>query len=511
MHVHYTRERGRTLSLQLYQRIEDTRLTYRQLDVLSDALTCSQRDTEGRHLESDHIHDPQWRAAMTALPMTEYDRALAVSQMLGSDLIYMDGWQIWDGTAYVRCGEEWPRRAVARYAEMLERTRPTIKNLKDAIVNDIKNRQLPTWGEDVEEVEDEYKGYLKMVKELKSDRGNKNVTSLMQITTHAPYRDASGMGSTLSDFLSVEMTPALVEGLLPGAGLGQMYGESYIGKTFAAVDLACSVASGRSEWLGHKINAPGRGVLYVAAEGGDPIRKMFQGWIAGHHGLDPSGRLTVRDAAAGQGFSLTDPAQYGLDDLKRDYDDLGRPSLIVIDPQADVTGGVDENSKALADALRPLAKWANEAGCFVLLVHHAGKDASKGARGSSAQRAMMDVQIEFTKGNGPDSRVLRFTKVKGERLPDKPFELEFRQSGGLPYLHCVGTAKTAEEEAEAQIFLYRTQILNAIKNGHTSSRAIAEETKIARNRVNEIVQSLTSSGVIHNTGSGTRPRLELVD
>lgn len=495
----------------LYHELEQKRLTYPQLDALGIAALCPARDADGGHSTGEHTCNPDIETLRQTLPQTEYDRASAVSDLIGQDLVYADGWKMWDGAAYVACGEEWPRRAVAAYAEMWDRMDHTIKALITNETNSLNERQPEDFEERIESLQTFYSGgYRKMVKELKSDRGNKSVTSLMQITTQPPYRDASGMGSSLTDFLSVELTPGLVEGLLPGAGLGQMYGESYIGKTFAAVDLACSVASGRSEWLGHKINAPGRGVLYVAAEGGDPIRKMFQGWMAGHHGLDPSGRLTVRDAAAGQGFSLTDPAQYGLEDLKRDYDDLGRPSLIVIDPQADVTGGVDENSKALADALRPLAKWANEVGCFVLLVHHTGKDSSKGARGSSAQKAMMDVQIEFSKGNGPDSRYLRFTKVKGERLPEKPFEMEYRESNGLPYLHCVGTAKTVEEEAEAQIFLYRTQVLNAIKNGCTSLRSISEATKISRPKVTEAVENLKSSGTVRDDGVTGHPKLVVV-
>lgn len=492
----------------LYHEIEQERLSYPLLDNLGMSALCPVRDAEGVHSTGEHTCNPDIETLRQTLPQTEYDRAKAVSDLIGQDLVYADGWKMWDGAAYVACGEEWPRRAVAAYAEMWDRMDHTIKALITNETNSLNERQPEDFEERIESLQTFYSGgYRKMVKELKSDRGNKNVTSLMQITTQPPYRDASGMGSSLSDFLSVELTPGLVEGLLPGAGLGQMYGESYIGKTFAAVDLACSVASGRSEWLGAKINNPGAHVLYVAAEGGDPIRKMFQGWMAGHHGLDPSGRLTVRDAAAGQGFSLTDPAHYGLDDLKRDYAELGSPALIVIDPQADVTGGVDENSKALADALRPLAKWANEVGCLVLLVHHTGKDSSKGARGSSAQRAMMDAQIEFSKGNGPDSRFLRFTKVKGERLPDTPYEMEFRESGGLPYLHCVGTAKSPEEEAEAQIFLYRTQVLNAIKNGVSSARSIAEETKLPRSRVNEVVNLLVTSGQVVNEGNHTRPKL----
>ncbi|OXC87812.1 hypothetical protein BMR85_028390 [Achromobacter sp. KAs 3-5] len=485
----------------IYDDVIERRMSWSYLNSISEALTCGNREADGTHVQSDHMCSPEI-GALEHLPFTEYDRAEQLSDMLGDELIYLDGWKMWDGTEYLACGEEWPRKAVTRYAALLGTIERAVDNLYELARQSAKDRD-----EEVDEYLTHLKdGYKRMMKEVKSDRGIKNIASLMQVTSHPPRRDAGGLGMSLAEFMAVPQTVPLVEGLLPGVGIGQMYGESYIGKTFAAVDLACSVASGRDTWLGQTINNPGRGVLYVAAEGGDPIRKMFQGWKAGHPGLEPDARIRLRDAASGHGFSLTDASVYGVEDLKRDYEAYGSPALIVIDPQADVTQGIDENSKALADALRPLQKFAHEVGCFVLLVHHTGKDASKGARGSSAQRAMMDVQIEFGKGSGKDTRLMTFQKVKGEELPDKPYQLEFRTSNGLPYLHCAGTALSPQEEAEARTFLIDAQVLKSVATEAKSARSISEELKISRAVVTDSVKRLDSESKITNTGSQSHPK-----
>src|SRR5699024_10992484 len=77
--------------------------------------------------------------------------------------------------------------------------------------------------------------------------------------------------------------PWLIKGVLPIGSVASLVGASGAGKSFAAVDIACSVASGQS-WAGHEVREPS-GVVYVSAEGGSGIDKRVIGW-AQHHGLD---------------------------------------------------------------------------------------------------------------------------------------------------------------------------------------------------------------------------------
>src|SRR5690606_13091125 len=72
-------------------------------------------------------------------------------------------------------------------------------------------------------------------------------------------------------------------------------------------------------------------------------------------------------------------------------------SLIVIDTLARSIVGVDENSaKDMGGVIKHLDQLRRATGSTILLVHHTGKDASAGARGSSALRAAMDTELEVT-------------------------------------------------------------------------------------------------------------------
>lgn len=62
------------------------------------------------------------------------------------------------------------------------------------------------------------------------------------------------------EFLSPD---ELVEGLIINGGSSILYGDSNSGKTFLAIDIACSIARGL-DWFGRKTESGV--VLYLAAE-----------------------------------------------------------------------------------------------------------------------------------------------------------------------------------------------------------------------------------------------------
>jgi hypothetical protein len=81
--------------------------------------------------------------------------------------------------------------------------------------------------------------------------------------------------------------------------------------------------------------------------------------------------------------------------------EFGSISLVVVDTLARVMSGGDENTTVdmsqfvgHCDDLRVATK------SHVMVVHHSGKDTSKGARGSSALRAATDTEIEIEAGEG---------------------------------------------------------------------------------------------------------------
>jgi hypothetical protein len=76
-----------------------------------------------------------------------------------------------------------------------------------------------------------------------------------------------------------------------------------------------------------------------------------------------------------------------------------KPVLVIIDTFAHALCGGDENSAqdvgALTSAITALIR---STGACVLVVHHSGKDATKGARGSSAILGALDTEISVNAG-----------------------------------------------------------------------------------------------------------------
>src|SRR5688572_14848212 len=60
-----------------------------------------------------------------------------------------------------------------------------------------------------------------------------------------------------------------------------LYGPSGEGKSFVALSMALTIATGLT-WLGHQVKKGP--VIYVAAEGGRGIRKRVTAWMK-HHGV----------------------------------------------------------------------------------------------------------------------------------------------------------------------------------------------------------------------------------
>ena len=202
-----------------------------------------------------------------------------------------------------------------------------------------------------------------------------------------------------SEFAQGPSPSWLVKRLLPRAGLIILFGQSGSGKSFMALDLAAAVSQG-GEWRGLKVTQ-GR-VVYIVAEGAGDFRSRIQAWQV-QHGRE----LHI-------GLIPATPNLLNLDHALELAKEIGRADLIVVDTFAQVTAGGDENSaKDIGRALEHCAGLHRATGATVLLVHHSGKDESKGARGHSSLKAAADAELEVVRAD--QQRSLCVTKMKGGR------------------------------------------------------------------------------------------------
>jgi phage/plasmid primase-like uncharacterized protein len=183
----------------------------------------------------------------------------------------------------------------------------------------------------------------------------------------------------------------LVKRWLQDKALIMVHGPSGGGKTFVVLDWCLRISSGVTEWGGNKVR-PGT-VVYLAGEGHHGLRGRLAAWHTAHVDVDADIWLS-RD-----GCDLNTPQGY-----MRVVDNIRalpkRPSLIVVDTLHRFLLG-DENSaqdaKTMLDACGALM---GEFGCSVLLVHHTGvsEEAQHRARGSSAWRGALDIEISIVPG-----------------------------------------------------------------------------------------------------------------
>lgn len=177
----------------------------------------------------------------------------------------------------------------------------------------------------------------------------------------------------------------LVEGLLPVGGMCELHGAPGCGKSFLALDVAFSVATGRS-FFGRSVQQGA--VVYVAGEGVSGLNNRVEAWLAARG-------LTRTDASALH--VIDEPIELfdgdAADQLRDLFDAVGvMPSLIVFDTLARCFSGDENSSRDMGRAISALDRIRTESGAAVLLLHHTRKDGST-ERGSNALRGGVDVML----------------------------------------------------------------------------------------------------------------------
>ena len=192
-----------------------------------------------------------------------------------------------------------------------------------------------------------------------------------------------------------------VRGVLPAEGLAAVAGPPGCGKSFLLLDLLGAVAEGR-EWFARRVEPCA--VTYCALEGEAGIAQRLQAYRARYGGAPACMRFMA------QPFTLLEsPDIAELAEAIRAAGGAG--GIVAIDTLNRATVGADENDSRDMGRVIEGAKLLQAAlGGLVLLVHHTGKDASRGLRGHSSLLAALDAVIEVSRDG--DRREWRTTKAK---------------------------------------------------------------------------------------------------
>jgi hypothetical protein len=203
------------------------------------------------------------------------------------------------------------------------------------------------------------------------------------------------------EFTSGKPMEWIVRGVLPRAELCVIYGESGSGKSFLALDICASITRGL-QWRGRKVQ-PGR-VVYVCAEGTGGFRSRLRAYAQAHECEMRDMPAVIPDSP--NLLKAKDASALALGILSR-----GQFDVVVIDTLSATTPGANENSGEDMGQVLAHCKAVHKAtNALVILIHHAGKDASKGARGWSGLKAAADAEIEVSRNE--EARLAVVTKMK---------------------------------------------------------------------------------------------------
>lgn len=237
---------------------------------------------------------------------------------------------------------------------------------------------------------------------------------------HEPrVHEVAGIQFEWADDIQIDVAePGLIDGVLDDVALSIVYGRSGAGKTALMVDMACRIATGMP-WRGHDTK-PGV-VLYIAAENYKSTGHRISGWrlmhkyTAGIPVIRTRSTITLEGDAADRIIALGRAAS----------EQTGLPvRAVILDTLARTLKGDENTSVDMGAYVQQADEIKVGLETNVIVVHHTGKDESRGSRGSSALKAAADHEIEISKGEGPQPGSMKLTKVREGELEGERYGFE---------------------------------------------------------------------------------------
>ena len=185
----------------------------------------------------------------------------------------------------------------------------------------------------------------------------------------------------------------LIEGFIPDKSTTVIYGPPASYKTFVALDIGLHITNMKT-WHTNQTHKTGI-VIYLVGEGVYGLNKRISAWHEYYN-------LELNTAFITIPFShvvihLDETIAFlkeTIRNIENKYNSVVK--LIIIDTLSRAMIALEENSaKDTAYIMHKLELLKKEFDSGLLIIHHSGKDITKGMRGSSALLAAVDVSIQI--------------------------------------------------------------------------------------------------------------------
>lgn len=251
----------------------------------------------------------------------------------------------------------------------------------------------------------------------------------------------------------------LLDEVIPEKGYSILYGPPGSFKTFLALDIALSIATGKP-WHHHAVHA-GR-VLYCMGEGSFDADKRIDAWLR-HRGciLDETRFKIIEPAPM---LRLASDAEGFISAAERD----GPWDLVVIDTIGRVMPGIDDHSGQGARLFTEFTAGLRERlEAATLAITHSPKDRPEALLGSGAYEADADVIYNSTIAQKGMRIDLRQHKLKYGAPWEKSLGFTRIQAGESMTLVACEPSRTVKDKVKSVSDVYASQFLIALTRAAT--------------------------------------------
>jgi len=247
-----------------------------------------------------------------------------------------------------------------------------------------------------------------------NEDGEQEYVLIKDLDVKPQWKPIGGFCYYAPHFLGLNLPPApfYIKDWLPKLGRLELFAPAKAGKSFLSLQLAHSIGQGLP-------------FLNLETEQGKVLVLQFE---LGHEVLQYRMRLTGKDyknVYVGTTFAMKLDTQAGQDQILRAMEDI-KPDVLILDPWYKLLKG-DENEAQDVEKITDFldTKIIQLHRCSIVVVHHSGKDRSRGGRGSSVLEGWVDsyIAMQKTSKNGEPLKIkLTPLMLRHAALPPEPIE-----------------------------------------------------------------------------------------
>jgi len=256
----------------------------------------------------------------------------------------------------------------------------------------------------------------------------------------------------------------LVDRCIERATVTSIFGAPKSGKSFIAIAMACSIASGK-DFYG--FDTKPSTVLYLAGEGHTAVARRIKSYEQFYGRSLEKAPLLISN----RGSRIGDDAEFAMlqevcRDIEREHGNVG---MIIVDTLARNYGLNENSTEDMNKFIQRIDELKEEFQASMVIVHHTGHGSNGRARGSSVLPAALDYEFKVERDKNSDDKAmmvaLKQTLVKdGTPIEDLYFQFKELMLLGYDGVTSGVLALTDERPKITNLTPVRAETIEAIES-----------------------------------------------